>query len=81
MASGALGVLREHGISVPDDIAIASIDNDYFAQSATPRLTTIEQPSVEVGRTMARLLVDRIEGRDVAQVTIMPTTLVHGDSV
>ncbi len=81
MASGALGVLREHGLSVPGDIAITSIDNDYFAQSATPRLTTIEQPSVEVGRTMARLLVDRIEGRDVTQVTIMPTQLVEGDSV
>jgi len=80
MASGALAVLREHGLSVPGDIAITSIDNDYFAQSATPRLTTIEQPSVEVGRTMARLLVDRIEGRDVAQVTIMPTHLIEGDS-
>jgi LacI family transcriptional regulator len=73
-------VLRDAGLAVPDDIAITSIDNDYFAENATPRLTTVEQPSVEVGRTMARLLVDRIEGRDVAQVTILPTRLIAGAS-
>ena len=80
MAAGALGVLRDAGLTVPDDVAITSIDNDYFAENASPRLTTVEQPSVEVGRTMARLIVDRIEGRDVAQVTILPTRLVHGGS-
>ena len=80
MAAGALGVLRDAGLTIPTDVAITSIDNDYFAENATPRLTAVEQPSVEVGRTMARLLVDRIEGRDVTQVTILPTRLVHGDS-
>ena len=43
-------------------------------------LQTVEQPSVEVGRTMARLIVDRIEGRAVERVTILPTQLVEGDS-
>ena len=64
----------------PGPIRGSTIDNDYFAQNATPRLTTVEQPSVEVGRTMARLIVDRIEGRAVERVTILPTQLVEGDS-
>lgn len=81
MASGALTVLRDHGLEVPRDVAITSIDNDYFAQNSTPRLTAIDQPSVDVGRAMARLLIDRIEGREIAHVTILPTTLAEGDSV
>ena len=80
MAAGALGVLRDAGLSIPGDVAVTSVDNDYFATNARPRLTTVEQPTVDVGRMMARLLIERIEGRDVSRVTILPTSLVVGDS-
>ncbi len=80
LASGALSAMRDAGLAVPADVSITSIDNDYFATNANPRLTAIEQPTVEVGRTMARLLIDRIEGREISRVTILPTALVQGES-
>lgn len=81
MASGALGVLREHGLRVPEDVSIITIDNDWFAQNATPPLTTIDQPSMVQGSTIAEVLVRRLRGEDVERTTLIPTTLVERASV
>jgi LacI family transcriptional regulator len=81
MASGALGVLREHGLSVPNDVAVVGFDNDYFSTTSTPPLTTVAQPSVALGSRMAEILVRLINGGTAERLTIMPTTLVERDSV
>jgi LacI family transcriptional regulator len=81
MASGALGVLREHGLAVPDDVGITTIDDDYYAKNATPALTTVDQPSTRQGATMAEVLVRLIAGEPVERLTIMPTRLVERASV
>jgi DNA-binding LacI/PurR family transcriptional regulator len=81
MASGALGVLREHGISVPHDVAVVGFDNDYFSTTSTPPLTTIAQPSVALGSRMAEILVRLISGGTAERLTIMPTVLVERESV
>jgi LacI family transcriptional regulator len=81
IASGALGVLKDHGLSVPRDVAIATIDNDYYAQNSTPPLTTIEQPTTEQGGKIAETLVRLIAGEDVDRLTIMPTRLIERESV
>ncbi len=80
MADGALSVLRARGLSVPEDVGVVTFDDDYFAQRATPPLTTVDQEEGEVGRTMAELLMRLIEGEDVPRVTMMPTTLVERGS-
>ncbi|MBX3091683.1 MAG: LacI family DNA-binding transcriptional regulator [Cryobacterium sp.] len=81
MASGALAVLREHGIDVPGHVGITTIDNDYYAKNATPPLTTVDQPSVRQGATMAEVLVRIIRGEHVDMLTIMPTELIERSSV
>lgn len=81
MASGALGVLREHGLAVPDDVGVTTIDDDYYAKNATPPLTTVDQPSTRQGATMAEVLVRLIAGEPVERLTIMPTRLVERTSV
>ncbi|HWR86389.1 MAG TPA: LacI family DNA-binding transcriptional regulator [Rhodoglobus sp.] len=81
MASGALGVLREHGVRVPEDVAMISVDNDYYAQSATPPLTTIDQPSMQQGTMIAEVLVRLLAGETVDKLTIIPTSLVERQSV
>jgi DNA-binding LacI/PurR family transcriptional regulator len=80
MASGALGVLHERGIRVPEDVGMVTIDNDYFAQSAQPPLTTIEQPTIEVGGKMASVLLRLIDGENVDRVTMMPVHVVERTS-
>jgi LacI family transcriptional regulator len=80
MASGALSVLRDRGLRVPTDVGMVTFDNDFFTQSAQPPLTTVEQPTVDVGREMADVLLRLIDGQRVHTVTMLPTTLIDRDS-
>jgi DNA-binding LacI/PurR family transcriptional regulator len=58
MAVGALRSLAEAGRRVPDDVAVVGYDDDPVAASSTPPLTSVRQPIEEMGREMARLLLD-----------------------
>ncbi|WP_067600820.1 LacI family DNA-binding transcriptional regulator [Nocardiopsis listeri] len=58
MAIGAIRTLRERGLSVPEDVALVGFDDSLMAQHSTPALTTVHQPTVQMGQEMARLLVD-----------------------
>jgi LacI family transcriptional regulator len=80
MASGAMSVLRERGIRVPEDVGVVAFDNDYFAQSTQPPLTTVEQPTVDVGKKMASVLLRLIDGETVDTVTMMPTVIIERTS-
>jgi len=82
MAAGALTALRERGLSVPEAVAVAGFDGDYFGEASDPPLTTVVQPSTGLGETMANVLVRLIAGDPVDRVTIMPTELlVRGSTV
>ena len=81
MASGALSELRAHGISVPADVSMITIDNDYYAINATPPLTTIEQPTGTHGAMIAETLVRLIDGEQVPKLTMIPTRLIERESV
>jgi LacI family transcriptional regulator len=55
-AVGALEALREHGIRVPEDVAVTGFDDTVLAVAAQPHLTTVRQPLEELGREAARVL-------------------------
>jgi DNA-binding LacI/PurR family transcriptional regulator len=80
MASGALSVLRSRGIRVPDELGVVAFDDDYFSQSAEPPLTTVAQPTVEVGARMAEVLMQMIDGAEVPGATLLPTRIVERGS-
>ncbi|WP_435132244.1 LacI family DNA-binding transcriptional regulator [Actinacidiphila sp. bgisy144] len=62
MASGALRMLRNRGVRVPEDVAVVGFDDIVSVADWTdPPLTTIRQDIEEMGRMMARLLLRRIE--------------------
>lgn len=66
----ALGVLTEarvRGISVPDQMAIMGFGDVPFAADMAPALSTVHINGVDIGRLAARSLIDRAEGREVAQ--------------
>ncbi|HEY9425372.1 MAG TPA: substrate-binding domain-containing protein, partial [Microterricola sp.] len=77
MAAGAYQALAEAGRRVPDDVAVVGFDDNYFAETATPQLTTVHQPSVEMGAAMAALLVQVIEGKPYEPHSVLQTTLVR----
>lgn len=62
MAAGALTVLAERGLRVPEDVSVVGYDDsDTASQWANPPLTTVRQDIEELGRLMARLLLNRLQ--------------------
>ncbi|WP_426517932.1 LacI family DNA-binding transcriptional regulator [Diaminobutyricibacter sp. McL0618] len=76
MAAGAYASIHEAGLNIPDDIAVVGYDDDYYGLTATPPLTTVHQPTIGLGETMARVLVKLMSGTAVERVTMLPTELV-----
>ncbi|BDZ54488.1 LacI family DNA-binding transcriptional regulator [Agromyces marinus] len=80
MATGTLAVLRERGRRVPDDVAVVGFDDSPAATSSAIPLTTVYQPSEEMGFLMADLLVRLLAGEPVPHRNIMRTRLVRRQS-
>jgi LacI family transcriptional regulator len=72
-------VARELNISIPNDVSVVGFSDDDFAEEMEPPLTTIRQPSYDIGRTAAELVLDRSKGSMHDQGPIMmklPVTLI-----
>jgi LacI family transcriptional regulator len=77
VAMGVLEALTEAKLTVPDDISVAGYDNTTFAALGPISLTSVDQAGHHIGRTAARLLLDRITDRTrpTAQVKLSPTLI------
>jgi LacI family transcriptional regulator len=81
MAVGVLDALREAGHSVPGDVAVIGFDDIPVAAHTQPSLTTVRQPSREMGEAAARMLLSRLDGEELPVAPqIIPTSLVVRDS-
>lgn len=77
MAFGALQVLHEQGVGVPDEIAVVGFDDVTMAQLTRPPLTSVHHPMREMARSAARLLIEQIDGKRVTDTPLVfPTHLV-----
>ncbi|MCB9459680.1 MAG: LacI family DNA-binding transcriptional regulator [Anaerolineaceae bacterium] len=61
MAIGAILAVQEHGLRVPEDIAIVGYDNDEIAQISNPTLTTVQMPLFKMGQIAAENLLCQID--------------------
>jgi len=80
MALGALRALRKAGRRVPDDVAVVGFDDIDNASYTEPPLTTVRQPTIEMGRQMVRMLLRLTAGETVDEPVILPTELVVRES-
>ncbi len=75
MADGAMTVLAESGRRVPEDVAVGGFDDFGLAATLDPPLTTMRQPLDRIAEEIVRLLLDVIDGRGRAAITL-PVSLV-----
>jgi len=61
MAFGAYKAIQEHGLSIPDDIAVVSFDDIEMSQFVHPPLTTVRVHKEELGRIGVKMLIQRME--------------------
>lgn len=60
LAMGALQCLREHGVRVPQDMAVMTFDNFPFSMITDPQLTVVEADMYDMGQEAARFILRKI---------------------
>jgi DNA-binding LacI/PurR family transcriptional regulator len=84
LAMGAMKAIRESGLRIPDDIALAGYDDIRYASMLEVPLTTIRQSSTEIGEQGATLLIDLIKDtkkqRTNRTVILEPELIVRGST-
>jgi LacI family transcriptional regulator len=80
MAIGAIRASHELGIKIPHDISIVSFNDVEMARFTQPALTTVKVHTEEMGKIAVKLLVDRLEGREIPIKTVIPTNLIIRES-
>jgi DNA-binding LacI/PurR family transcriptional regulator len=77
MALGVLHYFYERGMRVPQDVAVAGFDDDYFAGFLCPPLTTVRQPMAEIGAVAVENIILMISGSPIRKSRILlPTQLM-----
>ena len=74
-AAQLVRVCRAAGFSVPRDVAVLGVDDDpLLCLFASPRLSSIDSDSVEVGRAAARALAQMLDSPEAAppQISVAP---------
>lgn len=64
MTLGALKALQERAIKVPEQISLICFDDAEWASLLDPPLTAISQPSYELGRSAAQLILQKVFSRE-----------------
>jgi LacI family transcriptional regulator len=80
MAAGALASFERLGVRYPEDVALATFDDITLDPSFHAHLTAVIQPSYEMGRNAASILIDRIEGKlgeDPVLMRVRPTLVLR----
>jgi DNA-binding LacI/PurR family transcriptional regulator len=72
--------IEESGRRIPDDVAVVGFDDVREASLTAPPLTTVRQPIGDLGRTMAHLLLRRLDGEDPPRAMVLPVEVVHRES-
>ncbi|PJM79085.1 LacI family DNA-binding transcriptional regulator [Bifidobacterium scaligerum] len=81
LARGCIDVLKQHGLHIPDDVAVIGHDNwDVLTKSSRPALTSIDNETELIGRRAARYLMDAIDGNPHHGTDYMPCRLIQRES-
>lgn len=80
LALSLLDALRATRLDVPRDMALVGFDGIPAARQSRPRLTTIDVPSVELGRRAVDMLLSSIRDGSPPASQIVPVQLIVGES-
>lgn len=67
IAIGALKALKRQHIKVPDSVEVIGFDNIDLSALIEPALSTVAQPTYDMGALGAEMLIDLIEGKEIKQ--------------
>lgn len=82
-ALGALQVLNENNISVPNDMRLVGFGNEAFTALVSPSITSVDQHSESIGKIAAETFLERIAETELKQTLnkkILDAELIVRDS-
>jgi len=78
-AAVCMQTLKEHGINIPEDIAIVGFNNDAIGKIVEPQLTTIDYPGIDMGEIAARHLINHLKG--ISNISQTQTIVIRSDLI
>jgi LacI family transcriptional regulator len=84
-AAVCMKILKEHGIKIPEDIAVVGFNNDAISKLVEPQLTTINYPGIDMGEIAARNLISHLKGfsniKDINKIIVRSELIVRASSL
>jgi LacI family transcriptional regulator len=84
-AMGAMQVLRENKIKIPQQIALVGFSNEPFTEFTEPALTTVDQHSLRIGNAAAQIFLGEISSGQKKfipqKIVLKPELIVRGSSL
>jgi LacI family transcriptional regulator len=78
-AVGAMQVLKERNIKIPEDVALVAFSNEAYTSFIDPPLTTVDQHSMRMGNAAAEVFLEEITRKD--KVFIPNTTVLRPELI
>jgi LacI family fructose operon transcriptional repressor len=82
LMAGVLQAIRELNLQIPEQVGLAGFDRTTWTDLMQPPITLIEQPTTEIGRCAAELLLQRIEDpqRPTREIILQGKLVIGGSS-
>jgi DNA-binding LacI/PurR family transcriptional regulator len=83
VAIGAFQRIKEAGLKIPQDIGIIGFSNNKITSLVEPQLTTVNQPSFNMGKRAAEIMVELINKENISFepiIEILDAELIIRDS-
>ncbi|MBB6004669.1 LacI family DNA-binding transcriptional regulator [Arcicella rosea] len=83
LAVGAISALKARNIKIPEEVAVVSFNDEPICTVITPTLSSVAQPTLDIGRNATALLINEIEdtaGTFKPEIQILKTQLIVRES-
>lgn len=84
-AVGAMQVLKERNIKIPDEVALVAFSNEAYTSFIEPSLTAVDQHSMRMGNSAAEVFLEQMALKDklfIPQTTVLrPELIIRASSL
>lgn len=80
MTVGAVLAARELGLNIPGDLSVVGFDDSRWAQTMSPALSVVSQPTYELGQLACQHLLSLIAGQPCVDSVRLPTRMIYRQS-
>jgi DNA-binding LacI/PurR family transcriptional regulator len=80
MTVGAVLATRELGLEIPHDLSLIGFDDSRWAQTMSPALSVVSQPTYELGQLACQRLLSLIAGEPLQVSVRLPTRMIYRQS-